>query len=160
MNFLFLSLYFYLFKSHLEFCSEEIGFFPYKNPKQKFWAPFCWMFRILQKRFYHRYTFKMSHYIFPYLHLTCIFYLQSNDKKWEIPRGQVKTFSKLGEGCFGQVWKGEVIIIFSNNLIVTSKRQNYESTNQRILFSILVKIYRKRRYSNTSGFVDSFFVFF
>merc|ERR1739844_509075 len=32
----------------------------------------------------------------------------SNDKKWEIPRGQVKTFSKLGEGCFGQVWKGEV----------------------------------------------------
>jgi len=32
----------------------------------------------------------------------------SNDKKWEIPRSQVKTFSKLGEGCFGQVWKGEV----------------------------------------------------
>ena len=48
-----------------------------------------------------------------YLHLNCIFYLQSNDKKWEIPRGQVKTFSKLGEGCFGQVWKGEVIISFS-----------------------------------------------
>merc|ERR1719266_2163988 len=32
----------------------------------------------------------------------------SNDKKWEIPRSQVKTFSRLGEGCFGQVWKGEV----------------------------------------------------
>ena len=42
-----------------------------------------------------------------------LFYFQSNDKKWEIPRGQVKTFSKLGEGCFGQVWKGEVIISFS-----------------------------------------------
>ena len=53
-----------------------------------------------------------------YLHLNCIFYFQSNDKKWEIPRGQVKTFSKLGEGCFGQVWKGEVIISFSKiNLI-------------------------------------------
>ena len=55
-----------------------------------------------------------------YLHLNCIFYLQSNDKKWEIPRGQVKTFSKLGEGCFGQVWKGEVIICFPKiNLINT-----------------------------------------
>ena len=47
-----------------------------------------------------------------------LFYFQSNDKKWEIPRGQVKTFSKLGEGCFGQVWKGEVIIFLTKiNLI-------------------------------------------
>lgn len=38
-----------------------------------------------------------------------LFLFQNNDnKKWEIPRNQVRPFSILGEGCFGQVYKGEV----------------------------------------------------
>ena len=28
-------------------------------------------------------------------------------KKWEIPRNQIRVFSILGQGCFGQVFKGE-----------------------------------------------------
>ena len=40
---------------------------------------------------------------------------QSNDKKWEIPRSQVRAFSILGEGCFGQVFKGEVENIPGND---------------------------------------------
>lgn len=31
----------------------------------------------------------------------------SEDKKWEVPRHQLRIYSMLGEGCFGQVWKGE-----------------------------------------------------
>jgi len=36
-------------------------------------------------------------------------------KKWEIPRSQVRAFSILGEGCFGQVFKGEVENIPGND---------------------------------------------
>ena len=29
-------------------------------------------------------------------------------KKWEIPRSQIRTLDRIGEGCFGTVWKGVV----------------------------------------------------
>ena len=31
----------------------------------------------------------------------------SSDGEWEFPRHQLKVVSKIGEGCFGQVWKYE-----------------------------------------------------
>jgi len=57
----------------------------------------------------------------------------SNDKKWEIPRSQVKTFSKLGEGCFGQVWKGEVENIpgsEDNRTVVAIKTLKFTATEK------------------------------
>ena len=59
--------------------------------------------------------------------------MQSNDKKWEIPRSQVKTFSKLGEGCFGQVWKGEVENIpgsEDNRTVVAIKTLKFTATEK------------------------------
>ena len=31
----------------------------------------------------------------------------TNDSEWEFPRHQLKVVAKIGEGCFGQVWKYE-----------------------------------------------------